>query len=382
MCLNSSSISSSDRSARSGVRSGLTTLCFALLCLIVLDFAIGHLVGTPYGRDAAKATPLTRYFDYGRSIEGKVRAMAGTDGSDPHPLAQTGWVGLPTGQPERPGQAQDLLIAVYGMSFAASIAKYMQEYDRRIGVRFAGGPAATLSHSYAMYLADRGHHEASVVALGILASSLPALATTTHMTWNFEAPSPHFYPRFMISGGKLVELAPSVGSLAQLQEVVKDASRWRALVAGIAAHDEFYDALVFGSWSADDSVLARMARRGWGQSSKRKTIERFHNAAGFTNELGQIEIAHALVRAFIAQVRSDGKFPVIVAINDRGYADHLHRVLAPVVSSDTALYFSTHELAPASESGNFLKDGHFVADKDRLMGRRLAELLNERLNRP
>ena len=138
---------------------------------------------------------------------------------------------------------------------------------------------------------------------------------------------------------------------------------------------------MFRSWSLDESVLARLARRGWGQSSKRGSIERFHNAAGFTNELGLLDVTRALVTAFITQVRSDGKLPVVLAINDRGYSDHLHRVLAPIVATDEAVYLSTHELAPASDIGNFLKDGHFIPAKDQLIAGKLAELINARLNR-
>ena len=378
---NSSSTSSSDVLAHQGIRGGLITLGFMLLYLVVVDLLIGALVGTPYGRDPAEVNQLTRYFDYGRSIEGKVRAMVGAEGTIPPPLAQTGWIAPPTDQPERLADGQDLLVAVYGMSFAANIANHMQDQDKKIAVRIAGGPGATLSHSYAMYTADRGRHEASVVVLGILASSLPALMTISHMTWNFEEPSPHFYPRFAVSDGKLTQYFPSVSTLAQLQSAVRDASRWRALVTELSAHDAFYDSLVFKSWSLDKSVLARLARRGWGQSSKRGNIERFHNANGFTNELGLLDVAHALVKAFISQVRSDGKLPVVLAINDRGYADHLHKALAPLVTDATVVYFSTHELAPASDGGNFVKDGHFIAVKDRLIGSKLAELINSRLSR-
>jgi hypothetical protein len=378
---NSSSTSSSDGPAKPGPRGALATLGAMLLCLIAADLLVGVVAGTPYGRGAAQVNQLTRYFDYGRSIEGKVLAMAGADGTDPHPLAQTGWIAPPAGQPERLGQGQDLLVAVYGMSFAANIAKHMQAEDKKIAVRFGGGPGAPLSHSYALYTADRNHHEANVVVLGILASSLPALVTTTHMTWNFEAPSPHFYPRYSVVDGKLIQYLSSVGSLSGLQTTIRNPPRWRALVAEIAAHDEFYDPFVFGSWSVDGSVLARLVRRGWGQRIKRGTIERFHNAGGFTNELGLIDVTHALVNAFVSQVRSDGKLPVVMAINDRGYADHLHRVLAPIVAADRAVYMSTHELAPASESANFVKDGHFIATKDQLMGRKLIESINSRLDR-
>lgn len=352
-----------------------------LLCLVVFDLAAGFAIGTPYGSTPMKLSQFARYFEYGRSTEGKVRAMIGAEGAVPPPLAQAGWIAPPADQPERPGEGQNLLVAVYGMSFAANIAKYMQEQDKRIAVRMAGGPGATLSHSYAMYAADRGRHEARVVVLGILASSLPALMTISHMTWNFEEPSPHFYPRFAVSGGKLTQYSPSVNSLAQLQSAVRDASRWRSLTAELSAHDAFYDPLVFKSWSMDESVLARISRRGWGQRSKRENIERFHNASGFTNELDLIDVTHALVKTFISQVHSEGKLPVVLAINDQGYADHLHKVLAPIAADDSIVYFSTHELAPASDSGSFVRDGHFIAAKDRLMGRKLVELLNDRLGR-
>ncbi len=378
---NSSSTSSSDGPNRRAVRSGLTTLGLMLIFLIIVDLATGFAVGTPYGSAPVKLSQLARYFEYGRSIEGKVRAMVGVEGTSPPPLARAGWIAPPTDQPERPGEGQNLLVAVYGMSFAANIAKFMQEQDKRIAVRLAGGPGATLSHSYAMYTADRGRHDASVVVLGILASSLPALMTISHMTWNFEEPSPHFYPRFAVSDGKLIQYSPSVNSLAQLQSVVRDPSRWRSLTVELSAHDAFYDPLVFKSWALDESILARLSRRGWGQRSKRENIGRFHNASGFTNELGLLDITHALVKSFISQVRIEGKLPVVLAINDLGYADHLHKALAPIVADPTIVYFSTHELAPASDSGNFVKDGHFIASKDRLMGRKLFELLNNRLGR-
>ena len=378
---NSSSTSSSDGSAWKGVRLGVVTLVSMMLWLIAIDLVAGFFVGTPYGHESMRAGQLTRYFDYGRSVEGKVRAMVGPEGTLPPPLVQAGWIEPPSDQPVRAGKGQDLLVAVYGMSFAVNIAKHMQDEDKRIALRLAGGPGATLSHSYALYNADRGHHEADVVVLGILASSLPALMTISHMTWNFEEPSPHFYPRFSVVDGKLSRYSPSVSTLAQLQAASRDESRWRAVVDELSSHDAFYDPLVFRSWSLDESVLARLARRGWGQSRKRASIDRFHDTAGYTNELGLLDVTRALVTAFITQVRSDGKLPVVLAINDRGYPDHLHRVLAPIVAGSGAVYLSTHEVAPASDASNFLKDGHFVPAKDRLIALKLSELINARLNR-
>lgn len=378
---NSSSTFSSEVSVWSGLRIGLVSLGSMLLCLIAIDLAVGFAVGTPYSGKRPRAGQLTWYFDYGRSIEGKVRAMVGAEGTPPPPMVETGWIESPSSQPAQIEEGQDLLIAVYGMSFAAHITKQMQDQDKKIGVRMAGGPGATLSHSYAMYSADRGRHSASVVVLGILASSLPALATISHMTWNFEGPSPHFYPRFAVADGKLSRYTPSISTLAQLQTAARDDSRWEEVISEIATHDAYYDPLVFRSWALDESVLARLSRRAWGQRSKRANIERFHSASGFTNELGLLDVTHEIVNSFVTEVRNDRKLPVILVINDRGYADHLHKALAHFSNEEGALYFSTHELAPATDMGNFVKDGHFTAVKDQLLGRKLLDLLNLRLNR-
>jgi len=368
------------------VRGGLLTLAVALFVLAVLDLLVAFFVGPPPAGDLANASRLVRYFEYGRSIEGKVRAMVDAAGRPTHPLVDTGWIESPETAPDRPGNGQDLLVAVYGMSFIANIAKQMPVHDPRVAVRFAGGPGAPLNHTYAMYLADRGKHRANVVVIGILASRLPALTTITHMTSSFEAPSPHFYPRYVIENGKLVEWRSSIGSREDFIAALKDRSRWNAMVGELQRFDEFYDPLVFNSWSLDGSSLARLARRAWGQRAQRETMARFQGAGGFTNNSDLLDVTRALLHLFVSQVNSDGQVPVVVAINDRGQADHLHRVLEPMLVTDDAaarkvVYMSTHRLAPSSDNSNFIRDGHFKSDKDSLMGRHLLDLINQRLGR-
>lgn len=358
----------------------MKTTAYLLLFLAVLDASVGLVASRLAQHSQGQA--LARYFEYGRSIEGKVRAMAGGQGAAPQPMAVAGWITPPVDQPVRPAPGQDLLVAAYGMSFTARIVQNMQAQDGRIAARFAGGPGATLSHSYAMYAADRGHHEAQVVVLGILASSLPGLATLSHMTWNFEAPSPHFYPRYVVAGGRLSRIEPPVATLPQFQDALADPAKWRSLVGALDAGDAFYDSLVFHSWGLDASVVGRLARRGWGQASKRRALERFHDRDGFTNQSGILDVATALIEEFADQVRREGKLPVVIVINDRGFADHLHQVVAPIAARKDVIYLSTHELAPAGVAANFQKDGHFVPAKDRLFAAALLQQIDARLNRP
>src|SRR5688500_7967557 len=115
----SSSTSSSDAKRWSTV--ALTTLGSLLVCLLAFDLVIGAVVGNPYDRPRGEASQLSWYVNYGRSIEGKVRAMLGAEDGAAHPLARTGLIAPLSDQPRRAAENQNLLVAAYGMSFAANI---------------------------------------------------------------------------------------------------------------------------------------------------------------------------------------------------------------------------------------------------------------------
>ncbi len=377
----SSSTSSSEHPPRAQVRDLARAALWTAVSLLAIDLGLGLALGDPPRGATQSKSQLHRYFEYGRSIEGKIRLMVGPTEEQSHPMARTGWLEPPVGQPRSIPEGSDLLVAVYGMSFSAHASLAMHEQDPGIAVRNAGGPGATLSHSYAMYQRDRGEHEASVVVLGLLASSFPSLSTVTHATWNFEAPSPHFYPRYTVLDGVLSARPAPIGSLDELRSALADAARFDAVVAEIAASDVFFDPFVFRGSLLDRSVIVRTVRRAWGQRVKRTAIGRFHTARGFTNELHAIDLASAIVRDFVAQVRADGKLPVVLLINDLGYADHLFQALLPVIQETGVDFVSTHEIAPATDLSNFIRDGHFTPENDRRIGEALADRINRALNR-
>jgi hypothetical protein len=352
-----------------------------LLSLAAIDFGLGLWLGAPPIGPAHSSGALQRYFEYGRSVEGKIRQMVGPTEALSHPLALTGWLDPPTDQPTAVPEGSDLLVAVYGMSFSANAANAMHAQDQGLAVRNAGGPGATLGHSYAMYRRDRGEHAASVVVLGVLASSFPGLSTMTHATWNFEAPSPHFYPRFTLENGALVARPPAVASLDALRGILADDAAFTELLAQLEASDAFYDPFTFRASWLDRSVIARTLRRAWGQRAKRDTIARFHDAHGYTNEEQAVDVARAIVRAFVADVRAEGRLPVLLLIHDRGYADHLYQALRPVIEETRVDTVSTHEIAPAGEPANFVQDGHFTPEIDVQIGAELAERINAALER-
>ena len=357
-------------------------LLWTLLWLVAFDALTNAWTQyPPEPSNEAAIGAFQRYFNYGRSIESKVRWMTARNDERASPLAQAGW--LPSHE-ERELQTTPYgkqLVAIYGMSFSARVgAELARNHDRFI-VRLYGGPAATVPRSYADYVLDRGRHDASVVVLGVLASSLPATATVTHMTWNFEAPSPHFYPSFAVIDGRLTRLDPPVGSLKEFRAALADPLKWRTLVDFLAEHDAFYDPLAFRADVADHSIVGRLLRRAWAQSAQQRRLSRFHDGSGFTDHQGSVTTTLAILEAFARQVRGDGKLPVVLLFNDRGFSDHLYQALHGRLEELDVPYISSHEVADPDDPVNFVQDGHFKEGLDAVLAARLAELI-DRLSTP
>ncbi len=375
---NSSSTSSSRLSAR---QQAVRTATWMVAGLTLLDLAFGWLCSSQSHLPMDDRSSIARYFDYGRSLQGKLVQLLEERDGQAQGLAEAGWIRPASAdQPAAPGPGQDLLIAVYGMSFAHHIAHAMAHQDPRLAIRASGGPGAPLSQCVALFEADRGHHQARIQVLGVLASSLVGTVTMSHMTWNFEVPAACLYPRFALEDGQLVRHDPPATDLAQLRTLTADAAGWQRLRAALRQHDAFFEPLVFDA-TLDGSVLVKMLRRAFGQSREAATMATLHGANGFTDSLQLPDLARALAARFVAQVRADGAIPVLLLIDDRGYGDHLDRLMAPVTDDPELLSFSTHDLADPDDPGNFVADGHFTAAVDDRLAAALRARIDQRLDR-
>lgn len=351
---------------------------WTFLWLAALDLATNAWTRYPVTpSDEASIGSFQRYFNYGRSAESKVRWMTADSDEHASPLAQAGWLPPPEEREIQTTPSGKRLVAIYGMSFSARVGMELERTDERFLVRSYGGPAATLPRSYADYLADRGRHDASVVVLGVLASSIPASETVTHMTWNFEAPSPHFYPLFSVTDGHLVRTDPPVSSLAEFRDALADPVRWRTLVDFVAEHDAFYDHWSFPADPLDESIVGRLLRRAWAQGAQARRLARFHDGTKFTDYRGSISVTLAIIEAFAEQARSDGKLPVVMLFNDRGYGDHLYAATHTRLDELNVPYLSSHEIVDPDNALNFVQDGHFREEFDQLLAARLARLIDE-----
>ena len=379
MTRNSSSTSSSeaapaDRDEPATVRGAASTVIWTVLALLAADLVVGRVFRPP-GSPTVEPSALQRYFEYGRSVQGKLRAMVGPDDASTAPVARAGWLRNPefAAALKRPTRSDHLLIAAYGQSFTKHIVEDAARLDPRVELRLLAGPAAPLSHSYALYDSDRQSHEAPVVVIGVLASALPQLATLTPMTWGFEAPTPYMYPRYRVVGGRLEARAPPLQTLDDLRATLADPKRWAALRDLLATEDAAFDPVTFGEDLFDHLTLGRMVRRALGHQHQVSFTARYHDGSGFKNQDGIIDVARALLQDFGRTAVADGRLPIVLLFDDRGYAGHLDAVLARSLDEAHIAYLSSDPIAPASDLNNFVPNGHFTPAIDERLARAFLE---------
>jgi hypothetical protein len=370
MPLDSSSTSSSERG---GLRPIAQTVAATLCALAMLDAAVNLLLPMPADPRQQPST-LQRYFDYGRSIEGKLHYLVRDTDAASAPIVRSGWFNEPHREPALPAAAGGRLFAVYGQSMSHRVGHQIAALDESVTIRLRGGPGAPLGHSYEFFRRDRGQHRADVVVLGVVASGLRALTSMTTMGWAFEVPAPYTYPRWVVEAGELKAIQPVIQSTADLRRALADPASWQRFVAQLRAHDLSYRPSLFDAGLSDLSATLRAAKRGWGQRHQDILADRYHTPQGFVDNDGILTVARAIVRQFAAEVRADGAIPVVILFHDRGYGDDLYRALASTLIEHKVPFVSTHAIAPANEPSSFVPDGHFQRQFDEEFARRVLAL--------
>lgn len=331
---------------------------WSLFMVVALDLIIS--LATEQPKNGVQQGKLTEYFNYGLSIEKKLFRRVSNDNTTAANIAKAGWF-KPKNNPDNKDDSTKKRIFIYGMSFSNHIGDILSKQDKSLDVRMFGGPGAPLNHSFAYYQHHRPHNKGDVVILGILASSLPMTNTLTHITSNFEYPAAHFYPRYKLdANNKLFKKELHINSLSELRTIMNNKKQWYQVKQTLEANDPFYDDILFSQNMTDKSVFLRLLKRAWGQREKLKTLRRYHDKTGFKNTERLIEVSQAIVRTFSQNVRSDGAIPFVILFNDRGFGDHLYKVLEPVLVNNNVLHYSTHDEYPANKLSNFISDGHFT----------------------
>jgi hypothetical protein len=356
-----------------------------VLFLAVADVAVSALFPLP--RDPRKrGNALSEYFNYGLSIESKIRRAVQPTNAASAPLTQAGWIDDEVAQGRKAQKVSrgDLVVSFYGMSFSNDIARTLAQVDPKVRIRLFSGPAAPPNHSFAIYSLDRGG-PSRVVVLAVLGSSVPGLVTNNGMTWRFEGPAPFTYPRYephpdLLKPDLLKAEWPVVRTLNELRKRLDNPAGWDEYVAQLRATDGFYNPFLFRRDLGDRSAIVRMIRRAVAQRWQAFRIAQIHGPRGFDESSDAIRSLRGIVVDFAADARREGKLPIVLLIQDQGYRDHLYKVLQADLGEKRIPYLSTHALCPDTDRKNFVPDGHFTAEAYQKIATALLELIHRELS--
>jgi hypothetical protein len=368
--LPSSSYTSSSDPIRSRRRSGharlrrrvFGALSWTLVASILIDLAVGFAFRLP-SDPRSEGSALQNYFEYGRSIEGKLRRLVGKMPDGDWPIVRAGWLPREC-DVETASRPDKRAFDIYGMSFTNLIADHMERLDPGLASRQFGGPAAPPNHSFACFLRRFAANRqlAPVQIMGVLASSVRRMQTVSGLTTSFESPMPFTYPRYSLTQESRLEgRAPSIMSEADLRSALDVPRKWRAFEEDLAANDYFYSRAVFKADAFDHSVMARMIRRAWGQRILSQRTDALRPKDGFSGAPDIVPVLRAMLLDFARKARERGSRPIVILIEDRGYGDTISVPVVPTLRANGIEFISTSTIVAPNDSGNFVADGHFTS---------------------
>lgn len=360
-------------------RDSLRVACFVLAWMVLADWAIGIAL-KPGARRLAE---LQRYFEYGRSIEGKLSHM--TTGLRDGRILSAGWIDREQLK-ELPSTARsgtDLLVAAYGQSFTLNAVNGAASIDQRLTLRNIGGPGAPASHSYWAYRADAPLRKADVVVFGVLSSTVGQLGSMSGLISMFENPAPFTYPRYRMVAGRLEEELPVIRSEAAFRTAFAARStQWQAFRRQLAASDKGFDAFTFSESWIDASTIGRLVRRGWVAHRRDYDDGVYAQEHGFNPDSEEVRTLRQMLLELGAATRSRGERLIVLLLHTQGHSDRLHAVLKDELRAAHIEYLSTHDLFSANDPANFLPDGHYAPVASEALSRELRNLIRRRATVP
>jgi hypothetical protein len=348
---------------------------YVVLWIAIADCFVGWV--TAPGR--RQLVELQQYFEYGRSVEGKLARMV--SGVRDGRILNAGWVEVDRlkALPSSPDAGSDTLVASYGQSFTFNAVNRAAEIDSRLTLRLVGGPGAPASHSYWAYQQDAPLRKADVVVFGVLSSSVGQLSSMSGLLSMFGNPAPYTYPRYRVVGERLEAQLPVIRSEAEFRGAFAARNgRWQDFTEQLAAYDKGYDTLSFRESWLDASVVVRLARRGWTSHHTGYDDGVYSPERGFNPDSEEVRTLRALVLAADSLARSRGERLIVLLLHTKGHGSRLHEVLRETLESAHIEYISTHTLFSANDPANFVPDGHYVAAANEALSQALDRAIRRK----
>ncbi len=379
----SSSTSSSEPDGGVGGRRAVWRwCCWALVWLVALD--VGASIAFSYPSDPRDLSPSrwALYFDYGRSMEGRLRRGTRADPESTAPITLSGWYRPLTAvaRPEKtPGGPT---VHFYGMSHAVRLADALQSTSQTLNVRSVGAPGATANWAFGAFRRDKGRHQGDVAVLAFMSSTLPMITTMSPMTWNTSFAMPYTSDRYRLRDGELVVTPPPYDSFSGYIAAFDNPARWAESKRTFAANDPFFDRWLFDETVLDHSSLVRLVRRARAQARDREERAGVLDETGFAADSEAVQLANAIVAAFARQARSEGVIPVIYVVNNLGFGDHLFRALEPTLRSQHVPVLNSAAVIDPNDARSYLPDTHFTDEADRRLAWKLERIIGDQAKLP
>lgn len=357
-------------------------ILWIIFYLVLIDLCINVIFRYPQDPKNISPTFLQSYFDYGRSVEGKLQWMTRPSPESSAPRVSGGWIksdkylSLPT----KASGKNKVLLALYGMSHTQCLWEAILKTDKRFLIRGFMAAGAPPNWSYAAYEYDRGRHKADVAIIGILTDTVPQITATTGMTAFFDSSFPYTFPRYTIKNNKLNVAYPPFYDSKSYIEYFYDQSKWNEYRKWLSEHDKYYDAFLFQTSLLDHSAFFRLLRRAYSEREKSMRTKDVYNNRGFNEANEEIIILRAIVKAFADSARKDGIIPIVYVVNSKGSGDHLYRALKPVFEANGIPYLSTHVICPPDDPHVYLaENSHFIPSKDMELAAAMIKIIEREI---
>lgn len=353
---------------------------WTLFYMALIDGLINILFQYPKDPQNIHPSFLQSYFDYGRSVEGKLAWMTRPDKDQSAPRVSGGWLKSDKhlSMPNQTSNPDQVLVALYGMSHTEELWKAISKTDSKYLIRGFMAAGATPNWSYAAYEIDRGRHRADAVILGILTDTVPQITATTGMSAFFDSSFPYTFPRYSINDGKLSVAYPPFDNVQGYISYFFDKAKWASYRAWLSVHDKYYDPFLFRKSLLDESAFFRLLRRAYSEREKSGRLKSVHTIRGFNEDSEEVAILKSIIRAFADSARKDNVIPIVYVVNSKGSSDHLFRVLKPVFDANDIPYLSTHIICPPDDPRVYLSENsHFIPSKDMELAREMINIIDK-----
>jgi len=350
--------------------------------MVAIDLLINVVFHYPRDPQNVHASFLQDYFEYGRSVEGKLAIMTRKSEGESAPKVKGGWLKTDkyTLLPRRTSKPDEVLVALYGMSHTECLWEAMQKLDKRYLVRGFMSAGATPNWAYAAYENDKGRHEADVVILGVMSDGVSLVTSTTGMTAYFDNSYPYTFPRYRVKNNQLEASYPPFADAKGFIEYFYDNRKWEQYREWLAENDKWYNPLLFRGSVSDYSAFVRLVRRAYSEREKQKIVKKVCDDNGFIDTSEEVIALRAIVSRFAESAREQGVVPVIYIVNLQGQGDRLFRALKPVLEANRIPYLSTHIICPPDDPRVYLtENSHFTEAKDMELAKEMIRIIEEEL---